>query len=63
MEFLKLAAVGVLVAGIVGTSLGFLIKFIVDRGEASATNDQALPVGSVRKRRRDVTVSLPSSPA
>jgi hypothetical protein len=36
MEFLKLTIVALAIAGLVGTSLGFLVKFIVEKDQTGS---------------------------
>jgi len=49
LEFLKLVALAIGIACLVGTGLGFLVKLIVERGEsAGAASDGALAVSIIR---------------
>jgi len=50
MEFIKLAALALAIAGIVGTSLGFLVKFMVESGDAS-TNAINQAIDDIRQNR------------
>ncbi|HME35817.1 MAG TPA: hypothetical protein VKF84_11305 [Candidatus Sulfotelmatobacter sp.] len=50
MEFIKLAALALTIAGVLGTSLGFLVKFMVERGDAS-TNAINQAIDDIRQNR------------
>ncbi len=50
MEFLKLAALALTIAGVVGICLGFLVKFIVEHGDAS-TNAISRAIDDIRQNR------------